>query len=75
MARYVQTNDAMSIIGLLVLLVVVGVALYLVNTYVPMAPPIKTIVNVVVVLLLVIWLLSAFGFIGGGDFNLRRPIR
>ena len=45
---------------LLIVLVVLGVCLYLVNTYVPMAQPIKTIINVIVVLLVVIWLLNAF---------------
>jgi hypothetical protein len=61
----------MSLVGILILLVVVGVALYLVNTYVPMAAPIKTIINVVVVLVLVIWLLGAFGLLDGG-FMTRR---
>ena len=50
-------------IQLLVLLVVVGVALYLVNTYVPMAAPIKTILNVVVVLAVCIWLLRVTGIV------------
>jgi hypothetical protein len=40
---------------------VVGVVLYLVNTYIPMAAPIKTILMVVVVLILCIWLLNVFG--------------
>ena len=48
---------------MLVVLVVVGVALYLVTTYIPMHPPFKTVLNVVVVLFLVLWLLSAFGLI------------
>ncbi len=47
----------------IVLLVVVGVALWLLNTYVPMAPPIKTVVNVLVVLLLLLWILRGFGII------------
>lgn len=51
-------------VSILVTLVVVGVCLYLVNTYIPMAPPVKNILNVVVVLMLVLWLLSVFGFIG-----------
>ncbi len=51
-------------VTLLVLLVVVGVCLYLVNAYVPMAKPIKTIVNVLVVLGVVLYVLSAFGLIG-----------
>ena len=50
-------------IQLLVLLVVVGVVLYLINTYVPMAAPIKTILNVVVVLFVCIWLLRVTGVV------------
>ena len=61
----------MSLIGLLIILVVVGVCLYLVNTYVPMAAPIKTIMNVIVVLVLVIWLLSAFGLVAMPPMRLR----
>jgi hypothetical protein len=50
-------------IELLVVLVVVGVGLYLVNNYVPMAAPIKTIINVVVVLAVCIWLLRVTGIV------------
>lgn len=50
-------------IEMLIVLVVVGVILYLINNYVPMAAPIKTIINVVVVLLVVIWLLRLFGIV------------
>lgn len=48
-------------ISVIVTLVIVGVVLYLVDTYVPMSPPIKTVLRVVVVLLLMLWLLQAFG--------------
>lgn len=48
-------------IGIIVVLVVVGVCLWLVNTYIPMAQPVKTVINVIVVLFLVIWLLNTFG--------------
>jgi hypothetical protein len=41
--------------------VVLGVCLWLVNTYVPMAPPIKTLLTVVVVLLIVLMLLRMVG--------------
>jgi hypothetical protein len=44
--------------------VVVGVLLWLLNNYVPMDPKIKTILNVVVVIVVVIWLLQAFGVLG-----------
>lgn len=54
----------MSLIGLILILVILGVGLYLINTYVPMAPPIKTILNVVVIIFVLVWLLSATGLVG-----------
>ena len=50
----------MDLITLVILLVIVGVALYLINTYVPMAQPIKTLINVVVVLVVFLWIFRAF---------------
>lgn len=55
----------MSIIGLIVVLAIVGVILWAVNTLVPMAAPIKTIINVVVVIAVLLWLLQAFGLLSG----------
>lgn len=52
-------------INLIITLVVVGVALWAVNTYLPMDRKIKTILNVVVVILVVIWLLRSFGLLSG----------
>jgi len=54
-----------ALIQLIILLVIIGVVLYLLNTYVPMAAPIKTVINVLVVLVLIIWLLQAFGIFHG----------
>jgi len=54
----------MSLIGLIMTLVVVGVLLWLLNNYVPMDGKIKRIINVVVVIVVVIWLLQAFGLLG-----------
>jgi hypothetical protein len=54
----------MSLIGLVVVLIVVGVLLYLINTIIPMDAKIKTIINVLVVLVVCLWLLQAFGLIG-----------
>ncbi len=51
----------MSLIGLILTLVVVGVLLWLLNNYVPMDSKIKAIINAVVVIVVVIWLLQAFG--------------
>jgi len=54
----------MSLIGLILTLVVVGVLLWLLNNYVPMDRKIKSIVNVVVVVVVVIWVLQAVGLLG-----------
>ncbi|MBN1566401.1 MAG: hypothetical protein JXA73_01030 [Acidobacteria bacterium] len=51
----------MPLINLVVVLIVVGVLLWLVNHYIPMASSIKKILNIVVVVAVVLWLLSAFG--------------
>ena len=54
----------MSLISIIVVLIVVGVLLYLVNTMIPMDAKIKTIINIVVVLVVCLWLLQAFGVLG-----------
>ena len=59
-------------IQVLLVLIVVGVCLYLVQTYVPMAAPIKTIITVVVVIFLCLWLLQVFGIADVPAPNLRR---
>jgi hypothetical protein len=53
----------MSIITVIIVLIVVGLGLYLINNYIPMARPIKTVLNVIVVVLVCLWLLNAFGII------------
>jgi len=54
----------MPLLNLVVVLIIVGVALYLVNRYIPMASSIKTILNVVVVIVVCVWLLQAVGLWG-----------
>jgi hypothetical protein len=54
----------MPLINLIITLIVVGVLLWLVNTYIPMDRKIKSILNVVIVIAVVLWLLSAFGLLG-----------
>lgn len=61
----------MSLIGLIIALAVVGLILYLINKYVPMQPPIKMILNVVVIVILVIWLLKETGLWNAMDVRLR----
>lgn len=54
----------MSLINLIIVLVVVGVVLWLINSYIPMQATVKKILNVVVIIAVIIWLLSVFGVIG-----------
>jgi hypothetical protein len=56
--------DHMSLITLVVTLIIVGVLLWLVNNYIPMDGKIKNILNIAVVVLVVLWLLNAFGVWG-----------
>ena len=50
----------MSLISVVLVLIVVGIALWLVNRYIPMDGKIKTILNVVVIIAVIVWLLAAF---------------
>jgi hypothetical protein len=54
----------MPLVYIVVVLIVVGVGLWLINTYIPMAGSIKAILNVVVVVAVVIWVLQAVGMWG-----------
>lgn len=54
----------MPLIEVCIVLVVVGVLLWLVNTYVPMASGVKSLLNAVVVICLIVWLLKEFGLWG-----------
>lgn len=55
----------MSVLSLIFTLVIVGVVLWAVNRYIPMDHKIKSILNIVVVVLVVLWLLRLFGVLGG----------
>lgn len=46
----------MGIIQLLVILCIIGVALFLINKYAPIDGKIKTIINWVVIIVVVIWI-------------------
>ena len=54
----------MPLVNLVIALIVVGVGLWLINTYIPMASSIKTILNVLVVVAVAIWVLQAVGMWG-----------
>jgi hypothetical protein len=60
----IDTGDPpMSLIGLVLTLIVVGVLLWLVNKYIPMDDMIKKIINILVVIVVVLWLLQVFGLL------------
>ncbi len=54
----------MSLFGLLAVLIVVGAGLYLVNSVLPIDAKIKTIINVVTVVLVLLWVVDAFVDLG-----------
>lgn len=59
----------MDLITVVVTLIVVGVLLWAINRYIPMDSKIKSILNIVVVVVVVIWLLQGYGVIGSLSGN------
>jgi hypothetical protein len=59
-----KRRNTMPLINLVIVLVVVGLILWVINSYIPMQATIKKILNVVVIIAVIIWLLSVFGLIG-----------
>jgi hypothetical protein len=53
----------MPLVQVVLTLIVVGVLLWLINTYIPMQGAIKSIINIVVVVAVVLWLLYGYGII------------
>lgn len=53
----------MNLIYVLLVIIIVGMIMYLINRFIPMASSIKTVLNAVVLLLLIVWLLQVFGLI------------
>jgi len=51
----------MPLLQVLIVLIVVGVLLWLVNSFIPMQRTIKSILNAVVIIVVVLWLLNIFG--------------
>ena len=63
----------MPLIYVVLTLLVAGVILWLINTYVPMAGSIKAILNLVVVIVVCVWVLQAFG-LWQSVLNYRVPV-
>jgi 1-acyl-sn-glycerol-3-phosphate acyltransferase len=65
----------MDLLTIVIVLIIIGVLLWLVNSYIPMDGKIKKILNIVVVIAVVIWLLNligAFHYLGNTHLNIRR---
>ncbi|HEY1763741.1 MAG TPA: Thivi_2564 family membrane protein [Opitutaceae bacterium] len=61
----------MPLLNVVITLIVIGVLLWLINTYIPMQGAIKSILNAVVVIAVIIWLLYGYGIIShSGNVNL-----
>jgi hypothetical protein len=54
-------KSAMSLLTVLIVLIIAGVILWLINSYIPMQRTIKNILNIVVIIIVIVWLLKAFG--------------
>lgn len=53
----------MPLMEVVIVLVVIGVGLWLINRFIPMAGSIKTILNFVVIIVVIVWLLNIFGIV------------
>jgi hypothetical protein len=53
-----------TLVNIVVILVVIGLVMWLINTYIPMAGAIKSLLNIVVFVVVLIWVLQIFGLIG-----------
>ena len=54
----------MTLVQIAVVLIVIGVVMWLINTFIPMMGAIKSLLNLVVIVVVVIWLLQVFGILG-----------
>jgi len=52
------------LVHIVLVLIVVGVLLWLINRFIPMAAQIKSLLNIVVMIAMIVWLLQAFGVLG-----------
>ena len=64
----------MPLVNVVLTLIVVGVLLWLINTYIPMQSTIKSIINIVVVIAVILWLLYGFGIISHGGTVTGIPV-
>ena len=61
----------MSVLMILLGLAIFGLVVYLITTFIPMTPPVKSVIIAIAVIVLIIWLLQGIGLIG----PLNTPLR
>ncbi|HKD69511.1 MAG TPA: Thivi_2564 family membrane protein [Candidatus Binataceae bacterium] len=54
----------MTLIDIVLIFVIIGLVMWLINAYIPMAAGIKSLLNVVVFVVVLIWVLRVFGLVG-----------
>jgi hypothetical protein len=54
----------MTLIDIVLVFVIVGLLMWLINAFIPMAAGIKSLLNVVVFVVVLIWVLRVFGVVG-----------
>jgi hypothetical protein len=54
----------MTLVDIVLILIVVGLLLWLIDAYIPMAGGIKSLINVLVFVVVLVWLLQTFGLVG-----------
>lgn len=55
----------MSLIGLVVFLIIIGLLLYLIEQL-PLDPTIRNLIRIVVIVIVILWLISALGLLDVG---------
>jgi len=67
----IKRRTPMPLTTIVITLIVVGVLLWLINTYIPMQAAIKSIINIIVVVACVLWVLNGLGIIThSGDIKM-----
>lgn len=61
--RYPHTAPIMDLLSILITLIIVGVVLYLINTFVPIDGRIKKVINIATIVIVVIWLVKVTGIL------------
>ena len=62
----------MPLINIILILVLVGFALWMINNFIPMAGSIRSLLNAVVFIVVLIWVLRMFGVISSLPIRIPR---